>query len=100
MLKKLGLVSVGVTAGVLAAAPLASASPAASDCNVVADSEGGNNYGADVCNQIGKGNGEGNTFNGVEIPGPPPLPSAPTLPDFSEIASGLPSSFALPGIPA
>lgn len=100
MLKKLGLVSVGVTAGVLAAAPLASATeaPAPSDCNVVADAPGGNNFGVDRCNQVGAGNGVGNTVNGVEIPALP-LPAPPEVPDFSGIASGAPSSFAVPGIP-
>lgn len=101
MLKKLGLVSVGITAGLMAAAPLASASEAhgaGSDCNVTSDAEGGNNYGVQRCNQINEGNGEGNVLNGVELPGPPAPPKLPAFPDASGLGSGLSGNYVVPGV--
>jgi hypothetical protein len=101
VLKKLGLVSIGVTAGLMAAAPLASASEshhdAGPDCNVTSHAEGGNNYGVQRCNRIGQGNGEHNVFNGVELPGLP-APALPELPDLSGIGSGLPTNVVVPGV--
>jgi hypothetical protein len=101
VLKKLGLVSVGVTAGLMAAAPLASASEshhAGPECNVTSHAEGGNNYGVQRCNRLGQGNGEHNVLNGVEIPGLPALPPPPGLPDLSGIGSGLPTNVVVPGV--
>jgi hypothetical protein len=102
VLKKLGLVSVGVTAGLMAITPLASASESHhdGDCNVVSDAEGGNNYGVARCNVAGQGNGQGNTFNGVEVPGFPDAPALPDFPGVSDLFAGLPSQFAFPGVPA
>jgi hypothetical protein len=101
VLKKLGLVSVGITAGLMVAAPLASAheSHQGDDCNVVSDSEGGNNYGVSKCNVLGQGNGQGNTFNGVEVPGFPDAPELPDFPGVSDVFAGLPGQVAIPGIP-
>jgi hypothetical protein len=101
VLKKLGLVSVGVTAGLMVAAPLASASEshhhADPHCNVESHAKGGNNYGVAKCNRAGEGNGVGNTLNGVELPAPPEF-SAPDFPGLSDLGSGIPTSFAIPGI--
>ena len=94
MLKKLGIVSLGVTAGLMSAAPSASASES---CNVTSD---GNNIGVHRCSTVGEGNGVGNTFNDVELPGLPALPPLPELPDTNGIASGVPKQFEFPGIPA
>lgn len=96
MLKKLGLVTVGVTAGLMATAPLASAQQSHDgDCNVTSE---GNNEGVQRCNVVGQGNGQGNTFNGVEAPGFPDAPPLPDFPGFSEFLPELPSQFAVPGI--
>jgi hypothetical protein len=101
VLKKLGLVTVGVTAGLMVAAPLASAHESHhDDCNVVSDAEGGNNYGVARCNIAGQGNGQGNTFNGVEVPGFPNAPELPDFPGVSDLFAGVPSQLELPGIPA
>ncbi|WP_433785523.1 hypothetical protein ACQPX6_03740 [Actinomycetospora sp. CA-101289] len=99
MLKKMGLVTVGVTAGLMAAAPFASASESHIDENNNVTSEG-SNIGADAGNVIGQGNGQHNTFNGVELPGLPDAPTLPQLPVLSDYLPELPSQFELPGIPA
>ncbi|MDD7942524.1 hypothetical protein PHK61_29340 [Actinomycetospora lutea] len=98
MLKKLGVVTVGVTAGLLAAAPFASAESHVDENNNVTSE--GSNIGVDAGNVIGQGNGQGNTFNGVEVPGLPDAPELPALPAVSDFLPELPSQFELPGIPA
>lgn len=98
MLKKLGVVTVGVTAGLLAAAPFASAeSQIDENDNVTSE---GSNIGVDTGNVIGQGNGQGNTLNGVELPGLPDAPALPPLPAVSDFLPELPSQFELPGVPA
>jgi hypothetical protein len=77
VLKKFGLVAVGATASLLAIAPAASAHEHDS-CSPKSDSSG-NNGQAGACNVYNHHNGEGNTFNGVEIPGAPALPELPTM---------------------
>ncbi|MDD7967604.1 hypothetical protein [Actinomycetospora lemnae] len=98
MLKKLGVVTVGVTAGLLAAAPFASAESHIDENNNVTSE--GSNIGVDTGNRIGQGNGQGNTFNGVEVPGLPDAPTLPAVPPLSDFLPELPSQFELPGIPA
>ena len=69
MLKKFGLVAVGVTAGLVAVAPLASAEVQGSDggdCSSQSDGQG-NSGQLNTCNVFGQRVGEGNTFNGVPI---------------------------------
>jgi hypothetical protein len=98
VLKKLGLVTVGVTAGLMAAAPFASAESHIDENNNVTSE--GSNIGVDTGNVIGQGNGQGNTFNGVEVPGLPDAPTLPQLPPLSDFLPEIPSQFELPGIPA
>ena len=98
MLKKMGVVTVGVAAGLMVAAPFASAQSEIDENNNVTSE--GSNIGADTGNVIGQGNGQGNTFNGVEVPGLPDAPTLPQLPPLSDFLPELPSQFELPGIPA
>ncbi|PVZ07763.1 hypothetical protein [Actinomycetospora cinnamomea] len=98
MLKKLGLVTVGVTAGLMAAAPLASAESHVDENNNVTTET--NNIGVDAGNVIGQGNGQGNTFNGVEVPGFPDAPELPPLPSVGDLLPEVPSQFELPSVPA
>jgi hypothetical protein len=98
VLKKLGVVTVGVTAGLLAAAPFASAESHIDENNNVTSE--GSNIGVDTGNRIGQGNGQGNIVNGVEVPGFPDAPTLPELPPLSDFLPELPSQFELPGIPA
>jgi hypothetical protein len=98
VLKKLGLVTVGVTAGLMAAAPLASAQSHVDENNNVTTET--NNIGVDAGNTIGQGNGQGNTLNGTELPGLPDAPALPKLPSVGDVLPELPSQFELPGIPA
>ena len=95
MLKKLGLVTVGVTAGLVVAAPFASAESHIDENNNVTSE--GSNIGVDTGNVIGQGNGQGNTFNGVEVPGFPDAPTLPTFPPLSDFLPELPSQFEFPG---
>ena len=70
MLKKFGLVAMGVTAGLVAVAPLASAeenSSDRSDCSSQTDAEG-NTGQLGTCNITGQRVGEVNTFNGTALP--------------------------------
>jgi hypothetical protein len=97
VLKKLGLVTVGVTAGLMVAAPFASASESHIDENNNVTSEG-SNIGAAAGNVFGQGNGQGNTFNGVELPGFPDAPELPDFPGFGGSLPELPGQFAIPGI--
>ena len=96
MRKKLGIVTVGVTAGLMAAAPFASASEAphagGHDCNVSSD---GDNIGATRCNTTGQHNGEGNTLNGIELP-TLPVPNAPNLAGIGDLVGALPDLSNLP----
>ncbi|MHC1558486.1 hypothetical protein ACR9E3_06000 [Actinomycetospora sp. C-140] len=89
MLKKLGIVTVGVTAGLVAAAPFASASEShhhgSDDCNVSSET---NNIGQERCNTTGQHNGEGNTLNGTELP-TLPAPAVPDAEAISDIVNGV-----------
>ena len=95
MLKKMGIVTVGVAAGLMAAAPFASASEIDDNNNVTSE---GSNILVSAGNTIGQGNGQDNTFNGVDVPG---FPDAPELPNFEGIGGylpSIPSQFNTPGI--
>ncbi|MEJ2886096.1 hypothetical protein [Actinomycetospora aeridis] len=93
MLKKLGLVTVGVSAVLVSAAPLASAHESSGgDCNL--DSEHGD-YGVERCSTVGEGNGQGNTLNGVELP-VPDAPALPELPPLGDILGSLPDLSNVP----
>ncbi|GAA4934610.1 hypothetical protein EV188_102755 [Actinomycetospora succinea] len=96
MLKKLGLVTVGVSAVLVSAAPLASAHESQShgddDCNL--SSEHGD-YGVERCSTVGQGNGQGNALNGVELP-VPDAPELPALPNLGEILGELPDLSNVP----
>jgi hypothetical protein len=92
VLKKFGIVTVGVTAGLMAAAPFASANEAhheshhgSDDCNVSSEHD---NIGAERCNTTGQHNGEGNTLNGTELPGLPGL-DVPDATAISDIVNGV-----------
>lgn len=79
MLKKFGLVAVGVTAGLVAVAPLASAQDHGSDggdCSSQSDDQG-NSGQLNTCNVFGQRVGEGNTFNGMPIGPSAPIQDVP-----------------------
>jgi hypothetical protein len=93
VLKKLGLVSVGVTAGLMAVAPMASANEShGGDCNL--SNEHGD-YGQERCSTVGHGNGQGNTLNGVELP-VPDGPVLPGLPNLGDVLGELPDLSNVP----
>ncbi|MFC5137419.1 hypothetical protein ACFPK1_04195 [Actinomycetospora rhizophila] len=93
MLKKLGLVTIGVSAALVAAAPLASAHESSGgDCNL--DTEAGD-YGVERCSTVGEGNGQGNLLNGVELPAPD-APELPALPNLGELLGELPDLSNVP----
>lgn len=71
MLKKFGLVAMGVTAGLVAVAPLASAEDGHGTTNCSSETDDRGNTGQyHECNIFGQHTGQGNTFNGMEIPSP------------------------------